>query len=94
MCLFSLNPYSFDVSPSCLDAPQVTHDSIPIGSIPLLATANAVEYQDAVSRAVTSANNVYHEFLKSEEGVGFNGQICIIGELCDLMINLQEFFWP
>ncbi|XP_034239882.1 protein retinal degeneration B isoform X2 [Thrips palmi] len=78
--LSSLNPYSFDVSPSCLDAPQVTHDSIPIGSIPLLATANVTEYQDAVSRAVTSANNVYHEFLKSEEGLGFNGQICIIGD--------------
>lgn len=78
--LSSLNPYSFDVSPSCLDAPQVTHDSIPIGSIPLLATANVTEYQDSVSRAVTSANNVYHEFLKSEEGLGFNGQICIIGD--------------
>ncbi|KAJ1532074.1 hypothetical protein ONE63_000703 [Megalurothrips usitatus] len=78
--LSSLNPYSFDVSPSCLDTPQVTHDSIPIGSIPLLATANTVDYQDAVSRAVTSANNVYHEFLKSEEGLGFNGQICIIGD--------------
>lgn len=55
---FSLSPYSFDVSPSCTDVPQVTHDSIPIGAIPVLATSNP-DYQEAVSRTINAANNAY-----------------------------------
>jgi hypothetical protein len=76
---FSLSPYSFDVSPSCTDAPHVTHDSIPIGAIPIFASSTP-EYQDAVSRVISGANTVYQEFLKSEEGRGFNGQICFVGK--------------
>lgn len=76
---FSLSPYSFDVSPSSMDAPQVTHDTIPIGAIPLLASSTS-EYQDAVSRVIAGANQVYHDFIKSEEGRGFTGQICFIGD--------------
>ncbi|KAH1011851.1 hypothetical protein HUJ04_001131 [Dendroctonus ponderosae] len=77
--LSSLSPYSFDVSPSCVDVPQVTHDSIPIGGIPILATGN-VDYQDSVSRTINSANAVYHDFLKSDEGHGFAGQICFVAD--------------
>ncbi|XP_024891488.1 protein retinal degeneration B isoform X2 [Temnothorax curvispinosus] len=77
--LSSLSPYSFDMSPSCMDAPQVTHDTIPIGAIPLLASSSS-EYQDAVSRVVISANQVYHDFIKSDEGKGFSGQICFVGD--------------
>lgn len=76
---FSLSPYSFDVSPSCTDAPHVTHDSIPIGAIPIFASSTP-EYQDAVSRVISGANTVYQEFVKSEEGHGFNGQICFVGK--------------
>jgi hypothetical protein len=78
MC-FSLSPYSFDVSPSCTDTPHVTHDSIPIGAIPIFASS-APEYQDYVSRIISGANTVYHEFIKSEEGQGFNGQVCFVGK--------------
>ncbi|XP_039307344.1 protein retinal degeneration B isoform X3 [Solenopsis invicta] len=77
--LSSLSPYSFDMSPSCMDAPQVTHDTIPIGAIPLLASSSS-EYLDTVSRVVMSANQVYHDFIKSDEGKGFNGQICFVGD--------------
>ncbi|XP_011863209.1 PREDICTED: protein retinal degeneration B isoform X5 [Vollenhovia emeryi] len=77
--LSSLSPYSFDMSPSCMDAPQVTHDTIPIGAIPLLASSSS-EYQDTVSRVVMSANQVYHDFIKSDEGKGFSGQICFVGD--------------
>lgn len=76
---FSLSPYSFDISPSTVDAPLVTNDTIPIGAIPLLASSTP-EYQDAVSRVIAGANQVYHEFIKSEEGRGFAGQICLIGD--------------
>nr|XP_022903080.1 protein retinal degeneration B isoform X2 [Onthophagus taurus] len=77
--LSSLSPYSFDVSPSCTDTPQITHDSIPIGAIPLLATSTP-DYQDNITKVITSANYVYQEFLKSEEGKGFTGQICIVSD--------------
>ncbi|XP_046827595.1 protein retinal degeneration B isoform X1 [Vespa crabro] len=77
--LSSLSPYSFDMSPSCMDAPQVTNDTIPIGAIPLLASASS-DYEEAVSRVVTNANQIYQEFIKSEEGKGFSGQICFIGD--------------
>ncbi|CAG2058962.1 unnamed protein product, partial [Timema podura] len=76
--LSSLSPYSFDVSPSCMDVPHVTHDSIPIGAIPLFATSSP-DYQDAVSRVIGAANCVYQEFIKSDEGQGFTGQICFVG---------------
>lgn len=56
--IFSLSPYSFDVSPSCTDVPQITHDSIPIGAIPILASSTS-DYQEAVSRTINGANSVY-----------------------------------
>lgn len=77
--LSSLSPYSFDVSPSCTDVPQVTHDSIPIGAIPILATSNS-DYQESVSRTVAATNAVYQDFLNSEEGHGFSGQICFVAD--------------
>ncbi|XP_043676418.1 protein retinal degeneration B isoform X1 [Vespula pensylvanica] len=77
--LSSLSPYSFDMSPSCMDAPQVTNDTIPIGAIPLLASASS-DYEEAVSRVVTNANQIYQGFIKSEEGKGFSGQICFIAD--------------
>lgn len=77
--LSSLSPYSFDVSPSCIDVPQVTHDSIPIGAIPILASSTS-DYQEAVSRTINAANAAYQEFLKSEEGLGFTGQVSIVAD--------------
>lgn len=79
LSIYSLSPYSFDVSPSCMDAPPVTHDTIPIGAIPLLASSTP-DYSDAVSRVISGANQVYHEFVKSDEGRGFNGQVSLVGD--------------
>jgi len=61
------------------DSPQMTHESVPIGAIPLISTSQ-MEYADAVVKTVSAANQVYHDFLKSEEGQGFNGQIVFIGD--------------
>ncbi|XP_023246187.1 protein retinal degeneration B [Copidosoma floridanum] len=77
--LSSLSPYSFDVSPSCMDAPQITHDTIPIGAIPMFATSTP-DYQESVTRVVNGANQVYQEFVRSDEGRGFHGQVCVIGD--------------
>lgn len=75
--LSSLSPYSFDASPSTLDIPNVT--DVPIGAIPLLAVSSP-DYQDIVSRSIQAANNVYHEFLRSEDGQGFSGQVVLLGD--------------
>lgn len=57
----------------------MTHESISVGAIPLIATSQQ-EYFDAVLKTVLAANQVYQEFLKSEEGQGFSGQIIMIGD--------------
>lgn len=75
--LSSLSPYSFDASPSQLDLPNIT--DIPIGAIPLLSTCTQ-DFVDAVNRTVGNANQVYSDFLKSEDGKGFNGQVVAIGD--------------
>ncbi|KAK0074786.1 hypothetical protein PV325_007810, partial [Microctonus aethiopoides] len=75
----SLSPYSFDISPSNIDTPHLTHDTIPIGAIPLLACSTP-NYHDAISKVMSSANQIYSEFIRSEEGRGFAGQVSFIGD--------------
>ncbi|XP_038214824.1 protein retinal degeneration B [Zerene cesonia] len=77
--LSTLSPYSFDCSPSSMETPSLTNDLIPIGAIPLIATT-APEYSDHITKTIVSANAVYNEFIKSEDGKGFAGQICIVGD--------------
>lgn len=75
--LSSLSPYSFDVPPSTNDLPNMA--DIPIGAIPLL-TACTPDFQDSVNRSVNTANQVYQDFLRSEDGRGFSGHVAIIGD--------------
>nr|CFW94244.1 Eka-PI transferase 1 protein [Euperipatoides kanangrensis] len=79
--LTSLSPYSFDVVSSTTDtsAASVTYDSIPLGALALFATASP-DYQEMVTKIISSANHVYHEFLKSDDGIGFCGQVCLVGD--------------
>lgn len=77
-CIHSLSPYSFDVSPSAVsEIPNLT--DVPIGAIPLLTTCSP-DFQEAINKTIATANTVYTEFIKSEEGTGFNGQVAIIGD--------------
>ena len=72
---FSLNPYTFDGhSPLPTEGAVVTSEALPLGAISLFATGSQ-EYHDAVAQIIGRANSVYNEFLKSEEGLGFNGQV-------------------
>lgn len=74
----SLSPYSFDASPSAVsEIPNLT--DVPIGAIPLLTTCSP-DFQDAINKTIASANVVFAEFIKSEEGKGFSGQVAIIGD--------------
>ncbi|CAH1397917.1 unnamed protein product [Nezara viridula] len=76
--LSGVSPYSFDVSPSAGDAPVITHDSVPLGAVPLLSTCTS-EYTDLVNKTIQNANATYHEFRKSD-GIGFCGQVVLIGD--------------
>lgn len=65
----SLNPYSHDEG--CLSNSQ---DHVPLAVLPLLAISSP-QYQDAVATVIEQANQVYAEFLKSPDGIGFSGQV-------------------
>ncbi|TRZ03614.1 hypothetical protein DNTS_028520, partial [Danionella cerebrum] len=69
-----LNPYSYDES--CVSS---SVDHLPLAALPLLAIA-APHYQDAVATVIARANQVYHSFLRSAEGQGFTGQVCLLGD--------------
>ncbi|KAJ8267202.1 hypothetical protein GJAV_G00139690 [Gymnothorax javanicus] len=69
-----LNPYSYDES--CLSS---SVDHLPLAALPLLAIA-APHYQEAVATVIKRANQVYHNFLQSQDGQGFMGQVCLVGD--------------
>lgn len=77
--LSTLSPYSFDCSSSTVESPPLTNDLIPIGAIPLIASSSP-DYAESVTRTINAANAVYNDFMKSEDGKGFNGQVCIVGD--------------
>ncbi|XP_069766790.1 membrane-associated phosphatidylinositol transfer protein 3 isoform X2 [Narcine bancroftii] len=70
----NLNPYSYDEG--CL---SINEDHIPLAALPLLAISSP-QYQDTVAAVINRTNQIYNEFLKSEDGIGFNGQVCLIGD--------------
>ena len=73
---FSLNPYSFDVQTPTIDNAVVANDNFPLAAIPLFVTGSH-EYSNAVYQVIQKLNSVYSEFLQSEEGNGFSGQVCV-----------------
>ena len=86
--LSSLSPYSFQASPSAIDGVYHTFDAVPIGSLPLFAVSSH-EYHESVSKVISSTNHTYSDFLKSEEGLGFCGQICVIGDSIGSLIGFD-----
>uniref|UniRef100_A0A8D0DYM1 Phosphatidylinositol transfer protein membrane associated 2 n=1 Tax=Salvator merianae TaxID=96440 RepID=A0A8D0DYM1_SALMN len=70
----NLSPYSYDEG--CLSNSQ---DHIPLAALPLLATSSP-QYQEAVATVILRANQVYSEFIRSQEGTSFNGQVCLVGD--------------
>jgi hypothetical protein len=70
--LNNLSPYgalntTFDISHS---------ETLPINAIPLFATSSP-SYQTTLTNAVASANKVYQEFISSNEGKYFSGQVSL-----------------
>jgi len=69
LALSSLSPYSYDEG--CLSNSQ---DHIPLAALPLLATSSP-QYQEAVATVIVRANQAYSEFIRSQEGMSFSGQV-------------------
>lgn len=53
-----------------------------MGVIPILSTISA-HYRESLFKMISTANAVYRDFLKSEEGLGFSGTVSIIGDVAD-----------
>ncbi|KAF3820615.1 hypothetical protein GH733_005160 [Mirounga leonina] len=70
----NLSPYSHDEG--CLSSSQ---DHIPLAALPLLATSSP-QYQEAIAMVIQRTNLAYGDFIKSQEGMTFNGQVCLIGD--------------
>ncbi|XP_047416214.1 membrane-associated phosphatidylinositol transfer protein 2 isoform X5 [Sciurus carolinensis] len=70
----NLSPYSHDEG--YLSSSQ---DHIPLAALPLLATSSP-QYQEAIATVIQRANLAYGDFIKSQEGVTFSGQVCLIGD--------------
>ncbi|XP_072271915.1 membrane-associated phosphatidylinositol transfer protein 2 isoform X10 [Pyxicephalus adspersus] len=70
----NLSPYSYDEG--CLSNSQ---DHIPLAALPLLATSSP-QYVEAVATVILRANQVYADFTKSQEGMCFTGQVCLVGD--------------
>ncbi|XP_059163186.1 protein retinal degeneration B-like isoform X4 [Physella acuta] len=78
--LASLSPFNAERAGGSLDSSLARNQNfIPLGAIPLLATSSS-EYQEHVNTMVTSANQVYHDFLRSDDGLGFSGQVCLLAD--------------
>lgn len=76
-CFFSIAPFSFESqTPNSVDGPLWTQEFVPLGAIALFASSNQ-EYHECVNKFVSKANLVYQEFLISDEGKGFNGQVWV-----------------
>ncbi|XP_056002501.1 protein retinal degeneration B-like isoform X4 [Ostrea edulis] len=78
--LASLSPYGYDTqTPKSKDASFWTQDFVPLGAISMFASSNP-EYHESVNKMVAKANLMYQDFLSSEEGKGFNGQVCLLAD--------------
>lgn len=80
LALSSLSPCGVQSSPSSNgDATSHTFDSIPFSALPLFAVSS-YEYHENVYSVISQCNKLYLEFLKSDDGKGFSGKVCLIGD--------------
>ena len=63
-----------DVSEAAADVFSL-HENVQFNTLPLLALANQAQYRSNLSRFTRECNKIYQEFLNSEEGNSFEGQV-------------------
>ena len=77
-CSFDVNPGNGSESaPNGM--PAVSNDRLPIGTIPLFASSSP-DYVNSLNHVIHAANKVYSDFLQSEDGMGFCGQVSLVGD--------------
>ncbi|XP_002737070.2 membrane-associated phosphatidylinositol transfer protein 3-like [Saccoglossus kowalevskii] len=93
--LTSISPYSYDTKSPLNDNSPSTGcgDFLPLGALPVIATSNP-EYLEIVTTVVNKANSVYADFLKSDDGFGFSGQVSLIGDSVGAILGYDMLCWP
>ncbi|OQR75841.1 membrane-associated phosphatidylinositol transfer protein 2-like [Tropilaelaps mercedesae] len=76
--LSNLSPFGFQSSPS-FEGISYSQDPLPIAALPLFAVSTP-EYIEYLGSAIAAVNGAYHDFLKTPEGLGFTGQVVLIGD--------------
>jgi len=71
---WSLNPYPLVENILKAEHSSVSKENLPLGAVPLFATGSP-KYNHFLSIVVSRINSVYTEFLRSDEGTFFNGQV-------------------
>lgn len=66
MCVFS-------DTLSCNSGAPIS-SSFPISAVPLMVTSSP-NYDEMVATMIGNTNRVYNDFIRSEEGQGFNGEV-------------------
>ena len=51
------------------------YENVQFNTLPLLALANQAQYRSKLSKFTRECNKIYQEFLNSEEGDSFDGQV-------------------
>ncbi|KER19070.1 hypothetical protein T265_12025 [Opisthorchis viverrini] len=70
---------TFPMDPKIPIEVQLAHDVMPLGSVPLFLT-NSPNYSQLLHELACRLNTHYAEFLRSPEGVGFNGCVYLVAD--------------
>ncbi|XP_028400349.1 protein retinal degeneration B-like isoform X2 [Dendronephthya gigantea] len=88
-----------DVLPALKDIiPQMTDEregdqcqpsfNFPVSSLSILAACSS-GYSEMIDATITRANTVYREFLNSDAGAGFIGEVCIVGDCVGALLAYE-----
>jgi hypothetical protein len=64
--------------------PSLASFNFPVSSLPILASCSS-NFDEMIEATITRANTVYREFLNSETGAGFNGEVSLHDLLCSVL---------
>jgi hypothetical protein len=63
-----------DISETAADVFSL-HENVQFNTLPLLALANQAQYRSNLLKFTRECNKIYQEFLNSDEGYSFDGQV-------------------
>ena len=68
----------------------VISENFPLTAVSLFAAAGP-HYSQALAQVVSRANSIYGSFMKSEEGLGFSGQVSVMAAFVNLTFLIASF---